>query len=157
VGAVAVYTPISPAVLLEPLARSGGLDAPAPPDFEYNPTDFTAPATVFRQLLTPWTEADADDKVRWLVAGVGDGGSPAGGLSASALMGFQPPPCKLTDQELADLLKHPFCVGGARRAVLDVLQERFHTPFADQWAFVKYVTERKLPLDLITPVKRPVD
>ncbi len=157
VSELAKQKAVSPAVVLEPLARSGGIGAPTPTTFENDITNFRVVEQTFRQLLNPWTEGDEKAKLRWLVAGVGDGGTSAGGLSAVALMGFQLPPCKLSDQELVDLLKHPFCVGGARRAVLDVLQERFRTPFADQWAFVKYTTEKRLPLDLTTPVKRSAE
>jgi tRNA A-37 threonylcarbamoyl transferase component Bud32 len=56
---------------------------------------------------------------------------------------------------LVELLKHPLCVGEARRAVLDVLAERYHRPFADQWEFVRFAEEQKLGLDFTSPPKRP--
>ena len=46
---------------------------------------------------------------------------------------------ELSPQTLVDLLKHPCCVGEARRLVLDQLARHYHRPFADQWDFVDYV------------------
>jgi tRNA A-37 threonylcarbamoyl transferase component Bud32 len=63
-----------------------------------------------------------------------------------------PPP--LPAQTLVDLLKHPFCVGEARRLVLQQLARHYNRPFVDQWEFVEYVHQQKLPLDLITPPQR---
>jgi hypothetical protein len=37
----------------------------------------------------------------------------------------------LPPQTLVDLLKHPLCVGDARRLVLDELAPHYHRPFAD--------------------------
>jgi hypothetical protein len=64
-----------------------------------------------------------------------------------------PPP--LRAQTLVELLKHPLCVGEARRLVLDQLQRHYNRPFADQWDFVRFATEQKLGLDLTTPPQRP--
>jgi serine/threonine protein kinase/pilus assembly protein TadC len=61
---------------------------------------------------------------------------------------------ELPPQTLVDLLKHPFCVGEARRLVLDQLARHYHQPFADQWDLVDYVQEQKLGLDLTTPPAR---
>jgi hypothetical protein len=61
----------------------------------------------------------------------------------------------LPAQSLVDLLKHPFCVGKPRRLVLVQLSRHYNRPFANQWEFVEYVTEQKLPLDLLTPPVRP--
>jgi hypothetical protein len=55
---------------------------------------------------------------------------------------------------LVDLLKHPYCVGEARRLVLDQLSRHYRRPFADQWDFVDYVKQQKLGLDLTTPPAR---
>jgi hypothetical protein len=71
---------------------------------------------------------------------------------ASALK-LPPPP--LPAQTLVELLKHPLCVGDARRFVLDQLQRHYGRPFADQWDFVRFVTEQKLDLDLTSPPQRP--
>jgi hypothetical protein len=61
---------------------------------------------------------------------------------------------ELPPQTLVDLLKHPCCVGEARRLVLDQLARHYQRPFADQWDFVDYVQQQKLPLDLTTPPAR---
>jgi len=55
---------------------------------------------------------------------------------------------------LVDLLKHPCCVGEARRLVLDQLARHYQRTFADQWDFVDYVHQQKLGLDLTTPPAR---
>ena len=54
-----------------------------------------------------------------------------------------------------DILKTPFCVGQARRIVLDELERHYNRPFDDQWDFVDYVRAQKLPLDLTSPPARP--
>jgi hypothetical protein len=64
----------------------------------------------------------------------------------SAMLARELPP-----QMLIDLLKHPCCVGKARRQVLDELARHGYRPFADQWDFVDYVQQQKLGLDLTTP------
>ena len=60
-----------------------------------------------------------------------------------------------TPQDLVELLKHPFCVGGARRAVLDALEFTYKRSFKDQWEFVEYAQKHQPQLDLLTPPKRP--
>ena len=55
---------------------------------------------------------------------------------------------------MVDLLKHPCCVGEARRPVLDQLARHYQRPFADQWDFVDYVQQHKLDIDLTTPPAR---
>ena len=52
-------------------------------------------------------------------------------------------------------MKHPFCVGEARRAVLDALEFTYRRPFKDQWEFVEYARKHQPHLDLLTPPKRP--
>lgn len=54
-----------------------------------------------------------------------------------------------------ELLKHPFCVGEARRAVLDALEVSYDRKFADLWDFVAYAEKEHPDLDLLTPPKRP--
>jgi hypothetical protein len=58
---------------------------------------------------------------------------------------------ELPAQALVDLLKHPCCVGQARRLVLEALARHYQRPFADQWDFVDFVHQQKLDLDLTTP------
>ena len=68
---------------------------------------------------------------------------------------FHPQPRPLPPQTLVELLKHPFCVGEARRAVLDALAFTYNRPFKDQWEFVEYAQKHQPQLDLLTPPKRP--
>jgi hypothetical protein len=88
------------------------------------------------------------------VAALADTGLPFAAL-VSAQPALRPLPPPLSPQMLVDLLKHPFCVGEARRLVLAQLSRHYHRPFADQWEFVEYVHQHQLDLDLITPPERP--
>ncbi len=67
----------------------------------------------------------------------------------------EPLPCRLTTQELVELLKMPTCFGPARRVVLDQLENRYKRRFCNHWAFVRYAQENGLNLDFTTPPKRP--
>jgi hypothetical protein len=67
---------------------------------------------------------------------------------------FRPQPQPLPPQDLVELLKHPFCVGEARRAVLDALGFIYQHHFTDQWEFVEYAQKHQPQLDLLTPPKR---
>ncbi|MFO0811553.1 MAG: serine/threonine-protein kinase [Gemmataceae bacterium] len=67
----------------------------------------------------------------------------------------EPLPCRLTTQELVELLKMPTCYGEARKVVLKHLGNRYGRRFADHWAFVRYATDHHLGLDFTTPPKRP--
>jgi len=64
---------------------------------------------------------------------------------------LQPLPCRLSTQQLIDLLKHPLCVGQSRRIVLDQLENRYASKFADHWNFVRFAREQNLNLDFTTP------
>ena len=66
-----------------------------------------------------------------------------------------PNPCRLSTQELVELLKMPTCYGSARRVVLDHLGNRYGRHFVNHWAFVRYAREHNLGLDFTTPPKRP--
>jgi len=87
-------------------------------------------------------------------------GMPAGTgqpLCALALLGpaVEPPPCRLSTQQLVDLLKMPTCLGPARRVVLDYLGYLNHRSFRNHWEFVDYAREHLPDLDLTSPPKRP--
>jgi hypothetical protein len=77
---------------------------------------------------------------------------PGPGLLQSALQPLPPP---LPPQALVELLKHPLCVGEARRVVLEQLSRHYGHPFADQWEFVRYATKHDPGLDLTTPPRQP--
>ena len=66
-----------------------------------------------------------------------------------------PLPEPLPAETLVELLKHPLCVGEARRAVLDALGTRYQRTFADQWDFVRFAQQQNLGLDLTSPPRRP--
>lgn len=78
-----------------------------------------------------------------------------GALAASCRVLSDPFPCRLSTQDLVELLKMPTCIGAARRVVLDHLGNRYGRRFANHWAFVRFAREQKLNLDFTTPPKRP--
>ena len=85
---------------------------------------------------------------------------PAGsGQPLTALALFIPaaelPSCRLSTQQLVELLKMPTCIGKARRVVLDQLGNRYRRTFADVWEFVRFAKEQNLDLDFTTPPQRP--
>jgi hypothetical protein len=67
----------------------------------------------------------------------------------------QPLPSRLSTQQMVDLLKMPTCVGPARIVVLEMLGQRYHRAFADQWEFVEYAEKHLPEIDLKSPPKRP--
>ncbi len=67
----------------------------------------------------------------------------------------KPLPCRLTTQELVELLKMPTCFGEARRVVLGHLGNIHGRRFANHWEFVRFAREKGLQLDLTTPPRRP--
>jgi hypothetical protein len=79
--------------------------------------------------------------------------SPA--MIAAVRIASEPFPCRLSTQELVELLKMPTCFGPARRVVLDHLGNRYGQRFINHWAFVRYAKEHDLDLDFTTPPKRP--
>ena len=65
-------------------------------------------------------------------------------------------PCRLTTQELVDLLKMPTCIGVAHRIMLDHLGNRYSRHFTNTWSFVRFAGEHNLELDFTTRPKRPI-
>jgi tRNA A-37 threonylcarbamoyl transferase component Bud32 len=104
----------------------------------------TAPSTT-RQLSVSVTAT---------VAGLPGPGTPFAPLACAQPV-LEPLPPPLPAQMLVDLLKHPLCVGEARRLVLGQLARHYGRPFADQWEFVEHVRQHRLNLDLTTPPQRP--
>ena len=76
-------------------------------------------------------------------------------LASIGLAKLESPPCRLTTQELVELLKMPTVFGEARVVVLDHLGNRYHRKFANHWQFVRYAKDHHLNLDFTTPPKRP--
>jgi hypothetical protein len=79
----------------------------------------------------------------------------AGQVPTLMVVATEPFPCRLTSQDLVELLKMPARFGPARRVVLDHLGNRYGRRFVNHWAFVRFATEQKLGLDFTTPPKRP--
>jgi hypothetical protein len=137
------------------------------------------PATAVRILLDTLpgvTDTDAHDSLRDGLRvvtlgvsaadlGLGSGAAILAGTSgaASGPLGslpllhsrFRPQARPLAPQVLVELLKHPLCVGDARRAALDALGFVYRRPFRDHWEFVRFVRDNNLPLDLDTPPRAP--
>ncbi len=66
----------------------------------------------------------------------------------------EPLPCRLSTQDLVELLKMPTCFGEARKVVLKHLGNRYGRVFANHWEFVRFAQEQRLDLDLTSPPKR---
>jgi hypothetical protein len=66
-----------------------------------------------------------------------------------------PLPCRLSTQDLVDLLKMPTCFGAGRQVALEHLGNRYGRRFANHWEFVRFAHEHHLDLDFTTPPKRP--
>ncbi|HTU91291.1 MAG TPA: hypothetical protein VMF69_14520, partial [Gemmataceae bacterium] len=63
-------------------------------------------------------------------------------------------PCRLSTQDLVELLKMPTCFGEKRKVVLKHLGNRYCRTFANHWQFVRFAQEQHLNLDLTSPPKR---
>jgi hypothetical protein len=81
-------------------------------------------------------------------------GQPLSSLPVLAAV-VEPAPCRLSTQQLVELLKSPACVGVAGRVVLDQLGNRYRRRFTDLWEFVAWAQEHEPGLDLSTPPQRP--
>jgi serine/threonine protein kinase len=66
----------------------------------------------------------------------------------------KPLPCRLSTQDLVDLLRMPTCFGDDRKVILKHLGNRYRRTFANHWEFVSYAKEQGLELDFTTPPKR---
>jgi hypothetical protein len=82
------------------------------------------------------------------------GGGPLAALPALAVAS-EPLPCRLSTQDLVDLLKMPTCFGEARKVVLKHIGNRYRREFANSWDFVHFAQEQHLDLDFTSPPKRP--
>jgi hypothetical protein len=107
--------------------------------------------TFSRILTDTGREQRAGRAAQWRRAGPGVEGA----LEAAMRISAEPFPCRLTTQELVELLKMPTCFGQARRIVLDHLGNRYRRRFVNHWEFVRFATEQNLGLDFTTPPKRP--
>ena len=80
---------------------------------------------------------------------------PGASLAALTREVTEPYPCRLTDQELVELLKMPTCFGFTRRVVLDQLGNIHGRRFFNHWEFVRFAKEKGLKLDFTSPPRRP--
>jgi hypothetical protein len=119
--------------------------------------DLAAWARAFHALLTRQHPDQPTRRVYAVTGAVGflSGSGHAFALPALLQPAAEPLPAPLPAQVLVDLLKHPLCVGPARRVVLDQLQRRYGQPFADQWDFVRFARRHQPDLDLTSPPRRP--
>jgi hypothetical protein len=90
---------------------------------------------------------------RWgVVAILPRDGASLGFLALEAATSLQ---CRLPTETLVELLHRPIVIGPARRVVLDALGLRYRRHFRDQWEFVRFAQEQKLPgLDFTGGPKR---
>ena len=63
--------------------------------------------------------------------------------------------CRLTTQELVDLLKFPTCIGLVPARFSNHLENRYGQLIINHWAFVRYANENGLEIDFTSPPKRP--
>jgi hypothetical protein len=107
------------------------------------------------RFLTDATRSQLRRRVVAIAAAVGT--APDGLLASLPILPAvaKPFPCRLSTQELVELLKMPTCVGEVRRVILNHLGNRYGRPFETHWDFVRYDQERGLHLDFTTPPQRP--
>jgi hypothetical protein len=90
-----------------------------------------------------------------IAAGIGNcvnGPAPGLGILPTAA---EPFPCRLSTQDLVEVLKMPTCVLELRRIILTHLGNRYRRRFDTHWDFVRYAQEHGLNLDFTTPPQRP--
>ena len=64
---------------------------------------------------------------------------------------LKPLSCRLTTQQLVDLLKMPTCIRDPKRIILSQLENRFGEKFHNHWDFVRYAKEKNLDLNFNSP------
>ena len=67
----------------------------------------------------------------------------------------KPLPCRLTTQELTNLLKMPTCLGSFRDAILAHLGQQYDRQFRNSWEFAGFITQHNPEVDLTSPPIRP--
>src|SRR5262249_38890018 len=123
-----------------------------------NPNELAPLAQALSEVLFREDASQIAQRRNAITAAVGTSSQPRAALAGPALLqpALEPLPLPLPAQQLVDLLKHPLCVGEARRLVLAQLARHYQRPFADQWAFVRFAQQKKLGLDFTTPPQRLV-
>jgi hypothetical protein len=105
------------------------------------------------KIMDDTSTAEISRRVSFMAMMIGQAAS--GQFAWAGALAAEPLPCRLTTQELVDLLKMPTCFGKARRVVLDHLGNRYRRRFVNHWAFVRFASEQGIELDFSTPPKRP--
>jgi hypothetical protein len=107
-------------------------------------------------LLTGVGPSEFSGRAAAVVAAAGSLAARGFPSTAAGLLGpfLKPLPCRLSTPQLVELLKHPTCVGLARRVILDHLENRYHQKFTDHWDFVAWAKKHLPGLDLTSPPKR---
>jgi hypothetical protein len=116
------------------------------------------PAPLTQALTAVLSGCDPAERSRRTAAVVAAAGAgPGWSLAALSLSApaAEPLACRLSTEELANLLKQPTCLAASRRVVLDYLEYRYHRAFRDQWEFVEYARLSLTELDLTSAPKRP--
>jgi tRNA A-37 threonylcarbamoyl transferase component Bud32 len=131
------------------------------PDLLYGaPDDMMGPQRIFNpdgleRLLTNRTRSTVQQRAASITAAIGiSAQGPARSLPLLPAAS-EPLPCRLSTQDLVELLKMPTCVGGIRRVILDQLGNRYGRRFDTHWDFVRFAQQQRLDLDFTTPPKRP--
>ena len=104
-------------------------------------------AETSRQIMT-----ERASRLAAMTVGMGISGMLVGPTWVAA----EPLPCRLSTQELVDLLKMPTCFGENRRVVLEHLGNIHGRRFANHWQFVRFAREKGLDLDFTTPRAAPI-
>jgi hypothetical protein len=115
---------------------------------------FYRPNTLER-LLTVSTGPQVQQRTVALATAIGISANGRALNLALLATASEPLPCRLTTQDLVELLKMPTCVGEVRRVILDQLGNRYGRRFDTHWDFVRYAQQHGLNLDFTTPPQRP--
>jgi len=125
-----------------------------PDEIQYSPDPVSA---CLSAVLNGCEPPDISRRVSALTGAIGGCGGTGWPVASLALLGpaGEPLPCRLSTQQLVDLLKMPTCLGRARRVILDYLQYRCNHSFRDHWEFVEYAQQPLPDVNLASPPKRP--
>jgi hypothetical protein len=106
-------------------------------------------------LLSNASQPEVSRRAAAVATAVGLAGAKPFAALPHLLAAAEPLPCRLSTQDLIELLKMPTCFGDARKVILKHLGNRYGRRFANHWEFVRFAREQRLDLDFTTPPKRP--
>src|SRR5262249_60194560 len=95
-------------------------------------------------------------RARFLAAALGNPCTPAALLAGLAPLAeaARPPPGRLSEQVLVELLKLPTCPRPARQLLVERLGQQYGRPFANEWEFVAWARRHRPDLDQTSPPPR---